>query len=1079
MEFRILGPIEVLDDGVPVDLGAPKQRAVLAVLLLHVNEVVPADQLVDLVWGEDPPRTAAHSVQIYVSELRKAFQGNGELIATRRPGYELQTDVETIDARRFERLVGEATEASALGDRAAAGAAAEQALGLWGGSALADFAYDDFAQREIERLSELHQRAVATLCEVHISGGRPLEAVPMLRDAVSDDPLREEPRRLLMLALFAGGRQAEALREFRDYRDTLAEATGLDPSPELLRLEEQILLRDPSLVVQPNEPVPEHVVERNLYKGLRAFGEGDATDFFGRDELIERLRVASASPLTAVVGPSGSGKSSAVRAGLIPALRKGAPSGSHDWTIVTIMPGRYPFAEFDAAIARVSGTAVGASDPNDDASITRSILRSLPAESGLMMLVVDQFEELFTLTDEATRRAFLRNLVTAIGDPRGRIRALLTVRADFYDQPMLYPEFAKLFTDNVVNVIPLTPAGIEAAAVGPAQRVGVGFAPNLLAELVSDMTNQPGALPLFQYTLTELFDERDNSTMTLDGYRRIGGLAGALSRRADAVFASLDPDEQKTTRNVFLRLVKPTDDRYTRRPVPILELELIGDPVMVSIVMAKFGDERLLTFDRDSQTGAATAEVSHEALLEGWGRLADWLEEARLDLSELDGLMISASEWETVERDSGYLLSGARLTDYEAWQGSTSIALPPSAFAYLTASTEARQKTEQAEVVRIGREARATRRARVRLWGMLAAIVALVAVITFVVATAIANRPPAVAFLFEGPGDEGFNDQMLNGVETAMEEFSLDVAVRTSNERGVGRELAAVAESAPELVIIGLNSLDGMEAREVELAHPEINFVHPDVGSLMTQAELDAVPHVSFPVFPAHQGSFLVGVAAARMTQTRIVGFIGGVDLPIIREFEAGFVGGIEWVEDEDGVEIEVLVEYITPFWDSGGFAVPSFGMETALGMHAQNADVIYSAAGWSGFGALQAAAMSTAQTGVHRWHIGVDRDEYANTTKNGDEEAQALLPHILTSMTKRIDVSLYQALEDYDNGVFESGIREYGLAEGGVGYVTTGGYIDHLVPELERLRLMIINGEIDVPRFPVGYELPTFDEVG
>jgi basic membrane protein A len=247
----------------------------------------------------------------------------------------------------------------------------------------------------------------------------------------------------------------------------------------------------------------------------------------------------------------------------------------------------------------------------------------------------------------------------------------------------------------------------------------------------------------------------------------------------------------------------------------------------------------------------------------------------------------------------------------------------------------------------------------------------------------------------------------------------------------------------------------------------------------MTQAERDAGPHVSFPVFPAHQGSFLVGVAAARMTQTRIVGFIGGVDLPIIREFEAGFVGGIEWVEDEDGVEIEVLVEYITPFWDSGGFAVPSFGMETALGMHAQNADVIYSAAGWSGFGALQAAAMSTAQTGVHRWHIGVDQDEYANTTKNGDEEAQALLPHILTSMTKRIDVSLYQALEDYDNGVFESGIREYGLAEGGVGYVTTGGYIDHLVPELERLRLMIINGEIDVPRFPVGYELPTFDEVG
>ena len=1086
MEFRILGPIEVLDDGVPVDLGAPKQRAVLAVLLLHANEIVSADRLVDLVWGEDPPRTAAHSVQIYVSELRKAFEGNGEVIVTRRPGYVLQTDVEAIDAHRFERFVNEATSALRNGDQVAASASAGAAIGLWVGSPLADFAYDEFAQRDIERLTELHHRAVATLCELHVFEGRPLEAVPMLRDAVRDDPLREEPRRLLMLALFAGGRQADALREFRDYRDTLAEETGLDPSPDLLRLEEQILLRDPSLAPQIEEPVPVQVAERNPYKGLRAFGEADATDFFGRDELVKRLLVASTSPLTAVVGPSGSGKSSVVRAGLIPILRQGAHSGSHGWTVVTLMPGRYPFAEFDAAIQRVSGSVTKASDPNDDTAITRSTLRSLPTESELMLLVIDQFEELFTLTDESTRRAFLRNLVTAVDDPRGRIKVLLTVRADFYDRPLLYPEFAKLFTDNVVNVIPLTPAGIEAAAVGPAQRVGVGFAPDLLAELVADMTDQPGALPLFQYTLTELFDERDNSTMTLNGYHRIGGLAGALSRRADAVYASLDSTEQETTRDVFLRLVKPTEDRYTRRPVPVLELESIGHAVVVSTVLTRFGEERLLTFDRDSQSGAATVEVSHEALLSGWDRLDGWLEHARLDLVELDGLMAATAEWETVGCDPGYLLIGARLTDYEAWQDSAAIVVPPSAAAYLTASTESRHKAEEAECERIEREAKATRRARARLWGMLAAVIALMAVVTFVVLTSMANRPPEVVFLFEGDDVGGINSQMLAGVNLAVEEYGLDVAIKTSSQFGIPYELGGLIESDPELVINGMASAMAEETGEIESAHPEIRFVHPDVGQFMDQEEIDSNPHISFPVFPVHEGSFLVGVAAARMTETGVVGFIGGMDGPLIREFEGGFAAGVEHVALESGVDIDVLVDYLTPspWFDFGGFSIPSLAFEVASEMHAADADVIYTAAGGSGFGALLAARMSTLSTGVHRWHIGVDKDEYLAYEALGSEAfgpytAADALPHILTSMHKRYAVSINEALADYHNGEFQPGIVVYGLAQDGVGYATSGGHIDHLVPELESLKDLIIAGDIQVPRYPEGYEPPFFEEAG
>ncbi len=439
MEFRILGPLEVLEDGVPIELGAPKQRAVLAVLLLHANDVVSADRLIDLVWGEDPPRTAAHSVQIYVSDLRKSFDGNGDVIVTRRPGYELRTDPDTIDAHRFEQFVGDASAAWRDGERGAAKGAARDALELWHGAPLADFVYDEFAQREIDRLNELHHQAVSVVAEATLASGEPLEAVPMLRDAVLRDPLREDTRRLLMLALYSGGRQAEALREFRDYRDVLAEETGLDLSPELLRLEERILLRDPSVAPAIERSHPTRAVERNPYKGLRAFGEADAADFFGRESLVRRLLAVSTSPLTAVVGPSGSGKSSVVRAGLIPALRSGGPDAPDGWTITTLIPGRYPFAELDAALSRTTGSTNGGSDPSDDSSIARSVLRCLPTEAGIMLLVIDQFEELFTLTDEPTRRAFLRNLATAVDDPRGRIRVLLTVRATSTTGPCCTP----------------------------------------------------------------------------------------------------------------------------------------------------------------------------------------------------------------------------------------------------------------------------------------------------------------------------------------------------------------------------------------------------------------------------------------------------------------------------------------------------------------------------------------------------------------------------------------------------------------------------------------------------------------
>ncbi|MEN8113789.1 MAG: BTAD domain-containing putative transcriptional regulator [Actinomycetota bacterium] len=1082
MELRILGPLEVLDNGTLIELGAPKQRAVLAVLLLHPNEVVPTDRLIDLVWGEDAPRTADHSVQIYVSELRKAFATNGDMFVTRRPGYELRVEPESVDARRFERLIGESVAAQKRGDRDGASALAAEALGMWRGSPLADFTYDEFAQREIERLDELHHRAVATICESHVHGGTPLEAVPILRDEIAKDPLREDPRRLLMLALFAGGRQTEALREFRDYRNTLAGETGLDPSPELLRLEEQILLRDPSLTPEVEEAKKPQAAGRNPYKGLRPFKEADAADFFGRDSLIEHLVTASAERLTAVVGPSGSGKSSVVRAGLIPALRRESEGTSSDLTITTFIPGRFPFAEFDAAIGRLPGSLSGPSDPGDDTSIAQSVLRSLPTESAEMLLVIDQFEELFTLTDEPTRRAFLRNLVNAVEDPHGRIRVLLTVRGDFYDRPLAYPEFADFFTENVVNVTPLRAASIEAAAVKPARRVGVGFASDLLAQIVSDMADQPAALPLFQYTLTELFDERNDSAMSLEAYEQIGGLSGTLSRRADTVYASLSSEEQKTARQVFLHLVKPTEDRYTRRPVPVLELERLGDAIAVSAVLTRFGDERLLTFDRDSMTGAATAEVSHEALLDGWTRLAGWLDETRIDLQQLDGLMNAATEWETAERDAGYLLTGARLADYEAWSETATVTIPLAENAYLAESIEARTEAQHAEAERAEREMKATRRARVRLWGLLAVVAMFIAVVTFVILSAILSRPPAVALFFGGPDDGGWGDQMLASVERAREELSIDVAIHTPTGFGLGSDLAGLVETDHDLILYGLGAVIDDDVEPVETSSTGTRFVHPDIGQLLemfSPEDIERNPHMSFPTFRANEGAFLAGVAAALMTKSDAVGFVGASHNPMIVTFHAGFQRGVKHIENVQGRQIAVHAEYLGDLAGVSEFDTRILGEQAGRKLYELGADVVFAAAGGSGLGVLDAAYEMTEASGLFRWHIGVDVDEWARISAmepdpDDPDDLQRLLPHILTSVIKDFGLVVFDAIADYANGEFSKGIVDYGVANHGVDYTTSGDNLPRdVIAVLEDLRLGIAAGEIEVPTLPEGFELP------
>jgi DNA-binding SARP family transcriptional activator len=269
LEFRVLGPLEVAANGAPLPLGGAKQRAVLALLLLHANEVVSTDRLIDELWGDSPPESAANMLQGYVSHLRKTLEpgrrrGEHELLVSRAPGYMLQIASDQLDAERFERLASEGRVLLADRDEAAAVERLRAALVLWRGGALDDLAYEAFARADIDRLEELRLQTLEDRIDAELALGRHEALVAELRELVDRYPLRERLRAQLMAALYRCGRQAEALEMYRDTRRSLLEELGVEPGPALRELEQAILRQDPELgaLAPPAAPIANRIRRR-------------------------------------------------------------------------------------------------------------------------------------------------------------------------------------------------------------------------------------------------------------------------------------------------------------------------------------------------------------------------------------------------------------------------------------------------------------------------------------------------------------------------------------------------------------------------------------------------------------------------------------------------------------------------------------------------------------------------------------------------------------------------------------------------------------------------------------------------
>jgi WD40 repeat protein/DNA-binding SARP family transcriptional activator len=937
IRIQALGGLTVTVDGAEVAIKGARQRRLLAFLLINCNTVVSVDRVADAVFAGQPTPAAATTLRSYVARIRRVLGAadSSVRLVTKAPGYLLELPVEAFDSLAFEHAVNEARTHLAGGnaDRAATGLRA--ALATWHGRAYAEFADEEWARVEVQRLDEMRLTARELLIDAELAQGCAAALVPDIEAMIDECPLREGPRGQLMIALYRSGRQTEALQVIGEYRRTLVDELGLDPSPVLGEIERRILSHDATLLCAPpeveslrgyrlgerlgtgrdgtvfaarlqgvdrdvairvirdeiadhpdfvrsfeavmrraasishpaivaihdywREPGAAYVVSRrmhggnlldrigrgplpssevatlvsriggaltaadeaglvhgrvkatkvlyddhgepclsgfglvdlhpgptdhrdvadfaalvdrcakqpseevarvidcglatagrpsigdftrmllaaleghtgpgddtlvNPYKGLHSFEESDAADFFGRDEVVDEMirRLGGdgvRSRVVMVVGGSGTGKSSVVRAGLLPRVRRGDVAGSQEWFIATMLPGSSPYQELAESLRQVGvgeSPYTAADLAMDAGGIARGIRRVLP-ENGQLLLVVDQFEELFTLAGERDRRAFLDGMMHAIDAPDSRLRVVATLRADFYDRPLAEPGFGAAVNDATVTLVGMSPADVESAIVEPADRVGRIVERALAAELVAAMTDAPAGLPALQFTLYEVAAVC-GKTLTLSAYHDLGGINGAIAARAEVLHDSHDHRERIALRHLFERLVvvkaigEPTRRRATRD-----ELTRGGADPVADALIDRWSDARLLLLDRDPFTRLPTVELAHEALLRRWPRLQRWIEADRELLTVLGQLREAATAWRDLNRDPGTLYRGARLQvalDVVERQpsGQAIEAMDFLTTEFLTASRHARDLEIDQAVERTEQQARANTRLR-------------------------------------------------------------------------------------------------------------------------------------------------------------------------------------------------------------------------------------------------------------------------------------------------------------------------------------------------------------------------------
>ena len=529
-------------------------------------------------------------------------------------------------------------------------------------------------------LTPLDLAGVEAIARLYV-GGRDDSEVPVEPLAKASGGVPQHVHRAA-----AAWARAEASRRLVVAADRAAnERTGLRLAEDELEgsVVELQALRAPA---EPEDA--ERLVVTCPFKGLALFDVADAEVFFGRERLVAEMaaRLAGA-PLMGIVGPSGSGKSSALRAGLLASLAAGVLPGSERWAVALLRPGEHPLRALQRAVEQTAGDR-------------------------RLVIAVDQFEEVFTACqDESERTEFVDSLVTYTHDSSRQSLVLVAVRADFYGRCATYPELSRLLGANNLLVGPMRRHELRRAIELPARRAGLQVDSSLAEALIEDIEGEPGGLPLLSTSLLELWQRRDGRRLRLSTYENADGVHGAVARLADNAYERLEPERRATARRILLRLAGEGEgEAIVRRRVPLTELDVDRDEQAHEVLLGLARD-RLVTISEGE------AEVAHEALLREWPRLRGWLDEdaegRRLHLH----LIHAARDWDTAGRDASELYRGARLAFALDWCGAHEQELNSLEREFIAASRIAAEGEA-------GRQRRANRRLRGLLTG-LAALLAL------------------------------------------------------------------------------------------------------------------------------------------------------------------------------------------------------------------------------------------------------------------------------------------------------------------------------------------------------------------
>ncbi|WP_161988528.1 BTAD domain-containing putative transcriptional regulator [Pedococcus bigeumensis] len=749
MRIAVLGPLEVDEGRI---LLAPRDQVVLEALAARPGETVRAEALGEALWGEDLPASWPKVVQGCVSRLRKALGTTA--IVTSGTGYRLAMHRDDIDHLCFEDLMLRASELLATGEPERARYASGQALGLWRGDPLERLTEWESGRIEAERLGERRRDAEDLYAESAIHAGRHGDVLGELHRMVAQQPTRERRWGLLALAQYQAGRQAEALGTLQRARTTLVNEFGLDPGHQLAELEEAILRQDPTLVAGVALPA---ATADCPYLGLVAYDIGDAAAYFGREaDATACLTRLDQAGVLAVVGPSGSGKSSLIRAGVAAALVRDGRS------VQVVTPGSHP----------------------------EDVLALAPKSPGAVF-VVDQCEEALALAETSPEReAFFTGLV----DFAQRGPLVISLRADRLGELAAHPEFARLVEKGLYLLGAMGTAELRSAIEGPAAQAGLRLEPGLVDLLVREAEGSASALPLLSHVLRQTWRRREADTLTVAGYAATGGVRAAVAQSAERLYRELTATQQGMLRDLMVRLVSsddaggPVRTRVSRRTVT-------SDAEHTAVVEALVG-ARLLSSDGD------TVEIAHESLAVAWPRLRSWLDDDVDGLRIMRHLTVAAESWDQLDRPDSELYRGVRQARAAEWRRGHDPELTPPERAFLDASAELADKEQRATETQVRRERRLNQRLRLGLAG----VAALLAVSIVAGALALTARNQADDEAARAERQSVVADARRLGAE-ALRAPDLDLAlllaaagVHLDDSVDSQSNLTAVLDRAPQLV---------------------------------------------------------------------------------------------------------------------------------------------------------------------------------------------------------------------------------------------------------------------------------------